>query len=1567
MHLDVVMMSVLMRLVSMVCCALSVKCLHSELKSWSPDDYSTLHSMLQTSNGLRLVITGQTDVYKVDAVNFQLLSKLNQSGISNMIHNRTATVDYVTVCSNQSESCLIVDPLDNCKGNLRELKPPIKIDGVSAIMITNTRGAEGNQYEDFLFVGCPHVEGQEKLGGRCTEPGISWYLNSGKIKSDPWYGFKSYNDTPVLTDKYIDAFSVDTYSVFFSLQRVVATGTKRSRIAQVCLYIDQKDGNDSTPYTYADMPIQCGQLKEIRAVKKVVFKTKTVFVAVFSESSKSAVCVFTMEDIEKMFAENIKDCYRGIRVPENEDYADFQNSDVPCSRKIADNDTFREPNHFFLCNTDNLPLYRQVIGNKTLSSQPVVDYDDAEITAVAVSVLESTLIATLGTAKGDILEAVIYPSSSAVKIKQPRIHNFGRDILHDMHTSPDNKHVFVLTRKQVFKLPVHQCSSYSTCHYCTQGGYCEWCAGIGSCRYRGFCQREFDVLGIQCGKVNISSAEVSTRDIQQVRITFPVPFPVSMFLRFDCLITLISDDRMSSTTTVRTSLIDTPDSKWKIYDRSIQEIEKRTKGTMNATFVCEDFYGQFLIYKCKTITRLSLCTKSNWKCKWCQYNSQSHCIDSDKSCNTSGVEVKAGECPRVTNYTLISDDSRVPDHNGTVYISRDRDYEIDIAGLNLKDAGLVTYKCKLMSDTQTLWFNSTQFDEGGGITCKIYKDEMFTISRHVDRLKAALQVVWGDSPLGDTLPIIIYACENLVQPSHNCEQCKSLASYQPYLHCQWNGTRCIDSTITLETTECGDPEITKVYQLNTYSNDTTTVLIEGVNLDSAYIDTVNGVTVAGEQCIPIEPGPKIWCELSPRSSVINGSMVITLKNNSKVWIPDPDRLLIPMVTSIKPTSGPMSGGTSVSLHGKHLDIGRNATVTIGDNTCILTKTVAPNSLICKTLGLNSYKTTAVTSEAVIKIDGAEVLGKLKYTYLEDPFIKVIHPKTSFASGGTIVTVVGSHLHAIKTPKLYSTVTVVASAVGTSTRTYISELQNCTKPNDDSVDLHCPTPRYPGEGVITRGGVFTRLGFEMDDVPSVSDYNLPSNVAYLRYFPDPKLKHVNVVKSSGTMRHLVIEGDGLDLAADKSDVKVLIDCESYDVTDVSSGKIEFDLPVDRPVCSNRTELTLNISVQIGYFSQIIGSVTFESKGSDLNETTMAISDTTSQQKVTTAVPDRISQLDDSGSMKTVVIIALVVLVVAIILSTGIGSLYFFRKYRAMRNQTRNTVEFRTFQNEELDERRVIRTTSTVSYAYARDTSGEYDYIRDADVVNTYLELSGEDPTYTKADEYVDPHPYRKLDSAVDQSEIKNDIPVNDDSENKKEKNIQSEVMGTQDGVNELGCDLNGGNMDAAYTPRNEKETSDESMSSANNDGNIEECPTNIDGGYIHAVWTQEFDTGKREDKLENSNMDSPLETVAANFKGAAVETTPKGIAPGQDDGNIDECLTNIDGGYIHAVWTQEFDTGKREDMFIEQKDLVENEEFAQGTCQENIITTCGQDIETEEHGGKLEEKTAEEIIPTRDCK
>ena len=44
-------------------------------------------------------------------------------------------------------------------------------------------------------------------------------------------------------------------------------------------------------------------------------------------------------------------------------------------------------------------------------------------------------------------------------------------------------------------------------------------------------------------------------------------------------------------------------------------------------------------------------------------------------------------------------------------------------------------------------------------------------------------------------------------------------------------------------------------------------------------------------------------------------------------------LQTPVLLSMSPLKGPLAGGTAVTLVGEQLDIGTNATVTMGDNLC----------------------------------------------------------------------------------------------------------------------------------------------------------------------------------------------------------------------------------------------------------------------------------------------------------------------------------------------------------------------------------------------------------------------------------------------------------------------------------------------------------------------------------------------------------------------------------------------------------------------------------------------------------
>ncbi|XP_053376893.1 plexin-B2-like [Mercenaria mercenaria] len=451
-----VIISLILRVALSVCWAVSA--IADQSVSWPADllEDKDFRNMLLTSDGQHLIVSGMNGVYDLNTTDFQLLNQVVTGPLANtddvikiMIYNKTETNNdgFITTCSSSRNYCDIRE-VNDISRSVNQLDLPIKIDGAEAFMATYIKTSGRNRRQDFLFIGCPHVEGQGDLGGRCTKPGISWYLNSGAGKSRPWYGFKSYEETPVLTLKYVEAFSVDNYRLFFSVQMVKATGRRRSRIAQVCQYYVPHFQTYSTPQTYADMPIQCGQLKEIRAVKKVVVETETLFITVFSGPMKSAVCIYTMENIKSMFVANIKECYRGGRAPANQDYINFQTSNVPCTQPTNDNATFYKPEDYYLCNEDNLASFHQVIGSKVLHSESVIQFD-TQLTAVTVSQIETKIVAFLGSTSGEILKAVVYPKNSAVSIVQPEIRNVGYMIQQDMYTSHDGKHIFALSHDSI--------------------------------------------------------------------------------------------------------------------------------------------------------------------------------------------------------------------------------------------------------------------------------------------------------------------------------------------------------------------------------------------------------------------------------------------------------------------------------------------------------------------------------------------------------------------------------------------------------------------------------------------------------------------------------------------------------------------------------------------------------------------------------------------------------------------------------------------------------------------------------------------------------------------------------------------------------------------------------------------------------------------------------------------------------------------------------------------------------------------------------------------------------------
>ncbi|XP_060604285.1 plexin-A1-like [Ruditapes philippinarum] len=1173
--------------------------------SW-PSSEKNISSMILIGDGQKLIVSGLNHLYSLNTTNLQLINDV-VIGPVNEIHNNVKLViynktepnnnAYITTCDTLNSYCEI-RRLSDISDVVNRLESPIKSDGVQAFMTSYKKPME---WETFLFVACPHNEIQEN---RCSRPGINLFSNSGRNDPVTRFRFKSFAYTPILTEKYIDAFVVDKYRLFFSWQQKKSSLNRTSKIAQVCQLF--KQNTYTTPFTYADMPIECGDLKELQAVKKIVFETEVVFIAVFSDSVKSSVCVYTMNEIKRTFVENIKDCYNGTRVPEEEDYFQSPTGGRPCTSPIRGGVDSTETDDYFLCNEFRLPTYNLVIGTHVLSQQPAITYN-MSITAVTVSVVDSKIIAFLGTTSGDILKAVVFPRNSSSHIHQPRTKTFRDTIKKDMFTSHDEKHIFVLSERKVFKIPVESCSEFRTCDGClgSNDPYCGWCFLEERCSTSDACPVNREWISASSGDIcphvkDISPAvmsieEIVTLDIKVSNVLQGVN--VSCKFHSDEIGPTFYTTEIARVFNDGLSVLCSPTDILDITHRIKGSLEMKVSILTNGTATTIE--GTFIIYSCETFERCIDCSSRNWKCRWCPYSNQ--CKERHINCADISI-INAEDCPRAINYTVVTKSvDIVHDSNGSVYFSRDRNYTINITGSNLLEPkttpGALEYGCKIVvSGTQELWFNRTYFNHGS-LKCYLEKESLSKITLQEGKLNATVQLMWGGSPVyGDTMPVTIYACERLPTPANNCGHCKSFALYQPHFNCQWCGvSACVDNSQMCNTTACDAPVITEVHPLSAHINATTLIQITGVNLGSSYNDTVDSVTVAGIACDSIEtgynPGRKIECKLPPSNTVMNGSVIVTRKDNARGVYSLPFQFRVPKVTAIKPSIGPMSGGTLVTLYGHLLDTGKKLNVSIGGKTCRV------NDFRDGTININSSTKRVCTTTAGnvndqdkaldvnIQFDGANAIisEDVAYTYVKDPNITSISPKESFKSGGRTLTIEGDNLHALQRPKIYAVI---------GNRRLKSE--DCTREDDGGV-IYCPSPRYTDNRNKRRkrsdsSSQEARIGFEMDDVASVKAENLPRNIAVLLYFEDPSIK--NFTEDKQYTEYLSIKGERFDVAAVQSDVVIEIGCERCNVTSMAHEYIICKPPTEEPKCSHRVKShKFIVNVNIGFLSRNVGNITY----------------------------------------------------------------------------------------------------------------------------------------------------------------------------------------------------------------------------------------------------------------------------------------------------------------------------------------------------------------------------------------
>jgi len=100
-----------------------------------------------------------------------------------------------------------------------------------------------------------------------------------------------------------------------------------------------------------------------------------------------------------------------------------------------------------------------------------------------------------------------------------------------------------------------------------------------------------------------------------------------------------------------------------------------------------------------------------------------------------------------------------------------------------------------------------------------------------------------------------------------------------------------------------------------------------------------------------------------------------------------------VVTGFHPAVGPVSGGSRLTVIGRHLDVGSHVTalLTNGENAtvhCQLYGKQLPTSVVCIT---GSSTKPAVMNYLVLSIDSARVNFAGRFDFVADPVIEIVMP------------------------------------------------------------------------------------------------------------------------------------------------------------------------------------------------------------------------------------------------------------------------------------------------------------------------------------------------------------------------------------------------------------------------------------------------------------------------------------------------------------------------------------------------------------------------------------------------
>ncbi|KAI9515493.1 Plexin A3 [Dissostichus eleginoides] len=248
------------------------------------------------------------------------------------------------------------------------------------------------------------------------------------------------------------------------------------------------------------------------------------------------------------------------------------------------------------------------------------------------------------------VDGITPPSQNALLYETVTVVE-GKPILRDMVFSPDHQYIYLLSDRQVTRLPVESCDQYSSCATCLGSGdpHCGWCVLYSKCSRQEACDRweepqHFNTRFDQCVEITVTPSNMSvTSPATQLAIrvqNVPVLSGVSCVFK-DLSETPGEVQGKGQVMCLSPSLRDLPAHTHSYGEKRVVQLSLRSTET-GLEFITTNF----IYYNCSVLNSCTSCVSSEFPCHWCKY--RHICTNNLQDCSFQEGRVSGMEgCPQI--------------------------------------------------------------------------------------------------------------------------------------------------------------------------------------------------------------------------------------------------------------------------------------------------------------------------------------------------------------------------------------------------------------------------------------------------------------------------------------------------------------------------------------------------------------------------------------------------------------------------------------------------------------------------------------------------------------------------------------------------------------------------------------------------------------------------------------------------------------------------------------------------------------------------------------------------------